>query len=134
MSNMTILQWAEVFIKYKDAVKRQNESVTVDEKNNKIVVLKKNGVKEVHVCVDDLDVLVISELSNEKVACLNKRSNLDWLIKNWNEIIKTKAAFTFVNPAMSESWSIHPQLHHHITDKVALKPGLLALFNSISKV
>lgn len=134
MADMTILEWAVAFIKYKDAVRKQNESMDVDESKKTITVKKKTGLVEVHLCVDDLDSLDIASLSDQKVACLNKKKNLDWLIKNWDSVIKTKIIVTFVNPSLSESWAVHPQLHHHITDKVALKPGLNSLFDSIGEV
>ena len=127
-----IKDWAVSFVKYKDAVMKKYSSVSKSA-FGVLAVLKKGG-EEKYLCFVSLDDLDVASLSDEKIICLNKKSNLDWLITNWSSLIDKDSLFIFVNPSKSESWALHPKNHHIITDKAALKSGLLSLFESVSEV
>jgi hypothetical protein len=131
MSDMTLLEWASAYIKYKDTVRGKIQSMIADDKNSKVDITNKDGTKEVMLCAPLLETLNISNLKDEKIACLNKKENVTWLINNWDTIKDKRCIFHFVNLKRSENWAINPYMHHSVTDKSALKPGLKALFESI---
>jgi hypothetical protein len=133
MGEMTLLEWAVAYIKYKDSVKGKIQGFGVNEKLNRVDITNRDGTKEVFLCSDSLSALDVSKLNDEKIACLNKKDNLNWLINNWDLIKDKKCIFLFVNPKKSENWAINPFMHSSVTDKAALKPGLKSLFESISE-
>jgi hypothetical protein len=131
---MNLVDWAVAFIKYKDAVMRRTVSIIPDKTNNCVNITLKSGAFEKYVCYDSLSNLNIGSLKDEKIVCLNKKENLDFLIKNWEAIVSTKVTVLFVNPSRSESWAVNPALHHAVTEKSALKTGLKALFDTVPEV
>lgn len=131
MSEMSIFDWACAYIKYKDSVQGKIQTLDSNEKKGEIKVNLKDGSKNVYLCTNLLGDLNVENLNDEKVVCLNKKENLNWLIANWEALKDKKCVFLFVNPKRSENWAINPRMHHSITDKSALKPGLKVLFESI---
>jgi hypothetical protein len=133
MGELTLLEWAVAYIKYKDSVRGKIQGFGVNEKLNRIDITNRDGSKEVFLCYDLLSGLDVKKLTDEKIACLNKKDNLNWLIGNWDAVKDKKCAFLFVNPKKSENWAINPSMHSSVTDKAALKPGLKSLFESIGE-
>ncbi len=133
MGELTLLEWAVAYIKYKDSVRGRIREYSVTEKTNRVDITNKDGSEEVFLCAASLSSLDISKLNNEKIACLNKKENLNWLVANWDLIKDKKCIFLFVNTKKSENWAINPNMHNSVTDKAALKPGLKSLFESISE-
>jgi hypothetical protein len=131
MSEMNILEWTVAFTKYKDSVKGAIQSMEQDEKAGVLNVINKDGSKYKHLCMDSLVHLDAKSLSDEKVSCLNKKENVNWLTDNWDILKDKKCIFFFVNLKKSENWAINPRMHHSVTDKSALKSGLKSLFESI---
>jgi hypothetical protein len=132
MGEMNILEWTVAYIKYKDSVQKKIEKIDTDTGKGKVFVKNKDGSEANYVSVNLLNELNVKDLKDEKIACLNKKENVDWLISNWDVLKDKKCIFFFVNLKKSENWAINPHMHHSITDKSALKPGLKALFESIS--
>jgi hypothetical protein len=134
MGEMTLLEWAAAYIKYKDTVKCRIHGFSVDEKKNRVDIENKDGTKETFICTEELGSLDVSKLNDEKIVCLNRKENLEWLLSNWDGVKDKKCIFFFVNPRKSENWAVNPHVHHSVTDRAALKPGLKALFESIGAV
>ena len=130
MNHETLFSWAQAYIKYKDSVHRRVFEMKLEESSKKIHIKNKNGSEEIYVCINHLEG-PSDNIKDKKVVCLNTKDNLNWLIKNWDSLKQSRNIFIFVNPAVSESWSVHPSIHDVVTDKVALNPGLLSLFGSI---
>ncbi|MGV8168640.1 MAG: hypothetical protein ACP5N3_01140 [Candidatus Nanoarchaeia archaeon] len=131
MAEMTLLEWAVSYIRYKDSVRGRIKELKENKDKQTVQIINKDGSEEKYLCTELLEKLNISELTNEKVACLNKKENVAWLISNWDALKDKKAVFLFVNVKRSESWALNPYMHHSITDKAALKPGLKSLFESV---
>lgn len=129
---MSILSWTEAFVKYKDSVKRQIQSIN-KMSDRQLTVHMKTGDLQTYFCSDLLSEEAISK-EYDKVVCLNMKKNLDWLIERWDSVKDKKATFIFVNLKKSESWLVTPRVHHGITDKSALKPGLKTLFETVPEV
>jgi hypothetical protein len=134
MSEMSLLDWTDAYIKYKDSVQKKIKDIEVDKEKRIVKVLNKDGSKFTYVCTPQLDSIntdMLSMLKDEKIVCLNKKDNLNWLLNNWEKIKDKRCIFLFVNLKKSENWAINPHMHHSITDRSALKPGLKTLFESI---
>lgn len=134
MSEMNILEWTLAFIKYKDSVQRKIQDIIPDNSKGIVHVKNKDGSEGKYICTNLLSHLAAKDLKDERVACLNKKENVDWLISNWDTLKDKKCIFFFVNLKKSENWAINPHMHHCVTDKSALKPGLKALYESITPV
>jgi hypothetical protein len=133
MSEMSVLDWAVAYIKYKDAIQRKIKDFEVNKEKSSINVLFKDETKATYLCTNLLDSLKVENLKDEKVVCLNKKENLNWLINKWDILKEKRCIFLFVNLKKAENWAINPYMHHSITDKTALKPGLKVLFESIAE-
>jgi hypothetical protein len=132
MGEMSILEWTVAYIKYKDSVQRKIQSIEPNDKTASVTVKNKDGSEHKYLATNLLSTLNTSSLNEEKIACLNKKENVDWLLSNWDKLKDKKCVFLFVNTKKSENWAINPRMHSSITDKSALKPGLKALYDSIT--
>jgi hypothetical protein len=133
MSEMNILDWALAYVRYKDSIQRKISEIKEDKVNGKLHISFKDGSKGTYLCKNVLSDINASSLTDEKVVCLNKKENLNWLISNWDTLKDKKSIFLFANTKKSENWAINPHMHHSVTDKSALKPGLKVLFESIAE-
>ncbi len=128
---MSLKEWISAYIKYKDSINKKIENIT--ETTDGIKVNKKTGEIEEYVCKEDLTQLNSENIKEQKIVTLNKKINVDWLLKNWDVLKETKTTIMFVNTKKSEHWAIHPKMHSSITDKSAIKPGINTLFESITE-
>jgi hypothetical protein len=69
------------------------------------------------------------------IVCLNKKNNLDYVIKNWNMFIKNKKLnLIFVNPHINDKWILNPSVHDMVSDHESLTQGLKTLFEGVQEV
>ncbi len=132
MKGMTLKEWTNAYVKYKDMIPRNIETIQETEKG--LLVKQKNGGEIKYLCMESLETLLPGNIMGERVVCLNTKNNVDWLTKNWDQVKDKKSIFIFVNLDKAESWAINPLLHSAITEKKSLKQGLKALFESIPEV
>lgn len=130
--SLNILDWTEAYLKYKDSIHRK--ILKMEKSGNNLVCDLKDGSHQKYLCIDDLSSLSVSDLNGFRVSCLNTKKNLDWVIKNWQEIKVSDAVFLFANPKKAAHWSVNPKLHDSISDKTAIKQGLKSLFESVPEV
>jgi hypothetical protein len=74
---------------------------------------------------------------NEKafIVCLNKKSNIDYLIKNWKEYANQKGLIImFANPDINEKWLINTYMHAQVTEPKDIEKGLKGLFSNVPPV
>jgi hypothetical protein len=123
------MEWAEIFLNHRKCFgliggfsKEQNHFVvSINQKNLKFLVF------------EDLSSSINSLEENCFIATLNKRQNLDFLIKNWNLFVQKSVTIYFVNPELNEKWVLNTKVHSFISDKnVAL--GLKSLFSTVPEV
>jgi len=131
---LDILTWTEEYLKYKNTIHRKISKIDKKLQKQELTCHQKDGTIQKYLCLNELEKLKIKDLENNRVSCLNTKQNLDWLIKNWDEIKNMNTTFFFANPSQSMHWSINPKLHDNITEKNNLKQGLKSLFNSIPKI
>lgn len=130
---MELSEWLAAYIKYKDSIQRKIEKIEVVDKST-VLLMKKDGTQEKAICTEDLSTLAAESLPETRIACLNRKSNLDWLIANWDKVKDKKITFIFVNLQKAESWSVNTLMHHNVTEKAALKTGLMSLFSTVPEV
>lgn len=130
--SMNLQEWTEAYIKYKDSVFKRIKNVEKVETGLKVE--NKDGSITKYICTYDLKNVDASKLSDERISCTNTKSNLAWVITNWNALKDTKVIFHFVNLNKADSWSLNPTIHHSITEKGTLKQGLVSLFESVSEM
>lgn len=131
---LDILSWTEEYIKYKDTIHRKLAKIDKNTQKKEVICTQKDGSTQKYVCLDDLTEINTKDIQNLKISCLNTKQNVDWLIKNWDDIKDTNTTFMFANPTQSIHWSINPKFHDSVTEKTNLKQGLKALFESIPKI
>lgn len=83
--------------------------------------------------ISDAEEIVSKAIGNRLgVVTLNKKSNVDFVVKHWDSFKDVdKLCFYFVNPRTGDKWMLFPKTHELITEKAALKPGLMSLYTSI---
>jgi len=126
-------EWMLTYLKNRDIYEGRIKSI--EECGDDFVIHRDDG---------DVLVLVSGHLSDSQsmvasakkgrviVAALNIKSNVEFLVKNWDSLKPFKGlSFYFVNPDTNDKWVIYPYTHDLITERAALKKGLLSLFGSI---
>ncbi len=127
---MDLAEWGGVFIKQRDLVKREIDSV--EKTNEGFLIMKKGGAKD--------RVIVSEDLQPEKLRsnvgimiCINNKINVDAVHKNWKLFSKhEKLLVVFANPKTNEKWILKPHLHNRIAEKESLKEGLMSMSFSIN--
>jgi pyoverdine/dityrosine biosynthesis protein Dit1 len=123
------MEWAEIFLNHRkgfrliDNFSKENEHflVSINQKKSKFFVFE-----DLSKSIDFLE-------ENCFIATLNKKQNLDFLIKNWNLFVEKSVTIYFVNPDLNEKWVLNTKVHSFISDKnVAL--GLNSLFSTVQEV
>ena len=110
--------------------------VSIEDTGKDFIVHKKTG---------DIKFLIRPELTDASefknvtgktgLVIFNSRKNLDFVIANWQMFSSLKElCIYFVNPVVNEKWLLYPYTHNQITEKIALKRGLLSLFSMVPAV
>lgn len=71
------------------------------------------------------------------LVTLNTRENLQFVLKNWQELCKNQhLSIYFVNPQskQEQKWVVFPATHDKITERKTLKKGLESLFATVETV
>ncbi|MFH1211692.1 MAG: hypothetical protein V1659_02065 [Candidatus Woesearchaeota archaeon] len=127
---MTMIEWAVNYVKNKDLFKRELVDFRIEQNT---VLFEFKNKKNIFIIADLLD----SESIKPKefpstIVCLNKKDNLEFLIKNWSAFAAQKELMViFVNPAANEKWIIKPHIHDQITEKESLRTGLQSMFETV---
>ncbi|HDD70928.1 MAG TPA: hypothetical protein ENF94_02065 [Candidatus Woesearchaeota archaeon] len=130
---MNLKDWLLNFLKSRSSFFGSDSSV--EEKEDFIILKKESGV-EFFFVKGLLDDSVRDRIAGCKdkltVVVLNKKANVDWLVNNWDFLIRfPRLCFMFVNPDVSEKWAIFPKTHDLISERNSLRKGLLSLFESV---
>lgn len=130
---MNLLEWTKHYIKFKDCIKKQIQSI--EEKEDRIVVQEKKGEKIYCVSENIEDKLLTQKKCEGKkyLITLNKKQNVTFLAENWDLIKDEDVTIIFANTETNESWMIHPKTHSRISEDKSLKPGLIALYENITE-
>ncbi len=131
---MELEEWYIQFLKARDVFEKKIKDI-----------IKKDSVTEVHFTDKILKILIKPTLDEIKkydkkeyltILFPNKKEHVEFLIKNWNSLKEyPNLSIFFINPesSLDKKWALKPHIHDKITDPEALKPGLLAMFETVEE-
>jgi hypothetical protein len=129
---MSLIEWSINYVKNKDLIKRELIDFKV---TGHAILFEYKSKKHKFIISETLILPAKLEGVETTVVCLNTKSNLSFLVKNWDAIAKNKnLSVIFVNPEFNEKWVIKPYVHNLVSDKASLRPGLKALFDTVPLV
>ncbi len=134
--NKTIIEWAENYLRYRDLA--QNKIREMKPEKDRIVVLHKDGSREMVISAPDLPKLDPKAVSGPTIfVTLNKKENLKFLADNWKVLSAVKEiSVIFINPdsQLDTKWIIRPFVHNRICDDSSLKLGLKSMFETVDEI
>ena len=131
---MNLKDWTLLYLKNLDAMRIIKSTIQINDKN---IVRNLDGKIEYYYIFNKLNEQILVLLSDKSICfvCLNKKENINFIIKNWEDLIKyEKIKFIMVNTDVNEKWILCPHIHNRISDKGSLKVGLFSLFQSVEEV
>ncbi|MFH0875973.1 MAG: hypothetical protein V1859_08600 [archaeon] len=131
---MDLLEWAKIYLKNKDT--HAKKIISMNCSFDKIECECIDG-PIVYFMSETLDASLLEKVMSGKrgIFCLNIKKNIDFIIKNWNELIKNKELIVvFANPATNNKWVLRPYTHNLISDESTLSLGLKSLFEGVEEV
>lgn len=124
--------WIQTLLKSRDAM---HQAITsFEDTPSGFIVHKKIGD---HLFFIRADIVNVSELTQKTttpitIIALNTRKNVNFVISHWELLSKIKQlTIYFVHPTKNEKWILAPYTHNQITEKIALRKGLEALFSEV---
>ena len=134
-------EWLVNYIKNRDILLKQIDSISEKSKEWDVVVKTKSGEERYYIVRPELDDFdkIAEKLDDQTITLvvLNKKKNLDILIQNWGKTTHNpKFCIIFVNPKseLEKKWMVFPHTHEKVTEKAALERGLKALFQTVDPV
>lgn len=130
-------EWTVNYIKNRDIILKQIESINEKSKEWDVVVKTKTGEKYylIRPYMEDFNkILQLLDDNAVTVVVLNTKDNLNILIENWDKLVDyPKFCILFVNPysELEKKWVIYPKTHQFVTEKSSLGRGLKALFQTV---
>ena len=131
-------EWLIGYIKNRDILLKQIESI--DEKNKEwdLVVKTKAGVEKYYIVKGDMGDFneIEKKLNDESITLvlLNTKKNLDSILENWKKMVGLpKFSVLFVNPnsELEKKWLVFPHTHEKVTEKASLAKGLKTLYQTV---
>lgn len=126
-----LLEWTIHFVKNKDLLHKKilNHKINGDE-----IIFEFKDKKHVYKIEPDFNQIPKGD-GFMTISTLNKRSNIEFLYKNWEELKKNpKLSVLFVNLKNHEKFMLTPKTHDLITEKASLKLGLLTMMETTGEV
>ncbi|PLW80622.1 hypothetical protein C0585_01740 [Candidatus Woesearchaeota archaeon] len=129
-----LIEWTIRYVKHRDLMKKN----LIDYKILKNHIdFEFKDKKHIYFIYEDLKDNVLEEIGKDFITfvVLNKNTNLNFLVKNWNQFLKNQNLnLVFVHPSSNQSWTVNPFFHNKIAEPKKLKSGLLSLFDGIKAV
>lgn len=114
-----IREWLEKYLRWKDSI--DQAIISIDVSGDEMIV--KYAEKETRY-------LIMPEITVdacENIVCVNNKKNLDYIIRHWKELVKSKCTIILINPDMKDKWIIKPFVHEMIADPESLEQGLKSM-------
>jgi len=130
-------EWTVSYVKHRDMISKN--IINIKQEQDKVVVeLKdKEQVFLIRPIINDSVIQEINKDENIGIVTLNSKENFDFLIKNWNKLIKfEKLTIFFINPfsELDTKWFVSPYVHDRICDNDSLKLGLKTMFETVETI
>lgn len=120
--------WVQEYEKYRDCFQKKLKEI---ERREGLVFLHYQNSKQVVYCTKDLSNL--KDLKANKIATLNKKSNVEWVLRNWDDLVDANVMMYFVNLDSKNNWVLKPTIHSKVTVQKQLKKSLLTLFETVKE-
>ncbi|MDO8660844.1 MAG: hypothetical protein Q7K43_03070 [Candidatus Woesearchaeota archaeon] len=126
-------EWTLLWVKNKDILARQ--IIKLEEKAGELLITKTTGLQR-YVIMPELGLLkyIATKEKNTVIVTFNTHTNINFLLKQWNEIIdQPQLCVVFVNPdsRTDQKWAVFPFTHHRIADSV--EKGIRAMFENVEE-
>ena len=132
---MNLKEWMLTYLKSRDAIKQE---ITGIEDNGDSFIVRKQNTDTLFLVRPELNSIdEIKQKANGSIslAVHNTKRNVDFVITNWDTLSKfEKLCIYFVNPVSNEKWMLYPHTHNQITEKIALRKGLEAMYSEATPV
>ena len=135
-----LLEWAINYIKNRDLLKKNIESIEKSKEDGFIVNFKdKKQYFIVKPFIEDFSEIInkINKGEYFSLVIFNTKENFKAIVDNWNILIEFKnLSIYFVNPfsQLDKKWIIYPYTHHKISDKASLEIGLRTMFEMVESI
>jgi hypothetical protein len=137
MQEDNLKSWFINYIKHKDIILRK--ITKIDEKEKNVVITNKDETIETAIINEDISSFIdILKAFKPKdriyIVCLNTKKNIAQIIKDWDKSIAFKlltVSFVNMNSTTEHKWVIKPYIHDTITDKSALKQGIMSISSNV---
>jgi hypothetical protein len=137
MTGETLKEWYVRYRKNRDIILRKIENIS--DKGSHILIKNKNGTEEIGIVHEDVSsILKLLEPFDKKLhiitVVLNKKAHMDILLEEWDKLIEyTQLTVMFVNPGPPEDkkWIIKPAIHDRVTERAALKKGIMSIAEAV---
>lgn len=120
---MDLQEWAKIFLKHQDLIKREIKEIV--EKPGELILKKK--IDEKWLIKNELP----ETINSFGIVVPNTRDNFKKLLNNWKNYINESHKIIFVNVSKNDKWIINPWQHNKIADKTSLKLGLETMFKNV---
>ncbi len=129
---MQLDEWTIQYIKHRDIM---TKSLKEYDRSEKGIVFHFKDKDVTAYAVEELSEELLKISGHVLIVCLNKRKNVEFLIKQWDTFSKMEhLKMIFVNLATNDKWIIMPQGHAKIADPESLKQGIMAMFDQVPEV
>ncbi|HLD04980.1 MAG TPA: hypothetical protein VJG90_04655 [Candidatus Nanoarchaeia archaeon] len=124
-------EWTCIYVKNKDLLQRKLQNQT--EKGNTLTFHYKDKIHE-YVIQEQLSNCFQHKTSTPSLTfvCPATPLNLDYILKNWRQLITCPFQFIFVNLKNNDKWILNPSTHHLIADESTLELGLKSMFANVA--
>lgn len=128
--NMDLYEWTKHYIKFRDCMKKNIKELVLEEG---IIQTKEKKEDKTYIVSEDIEHSIekIRDNITTILVCLNTKNNIKHIYQHWDVLSKnTNLTIICAQPNTNESWSVHPNTHHKISENI--KEGLQTLYESIS--
>ena len=132
MSKKFLIEWAENYFRSRDIFHKK--IISLESSEDRIKITYKDKQETIFVFVDLSELVLEMLCEDSSIITINSRSNLDFLLLNWDKFACIKSfKLYFINPfsTTEPKWIIHPYIHSKIAEPSALKIGLISLFGTV---
>lgn len=123
-------EWVINYLRSRDTIKKEIQDIVEQEGN---LVIRYLDMTKKALIMPRLDNSL--EIENHTlIITLNTKNNFEWMLDKWNKFITYDDLYIyFINPKINAEnrWIISPYIHSKVSERSALKQGLISLFNSV---
>ena len=133
--------WTATFLKHRDLVSRR--IVSIKESAGELFVQTKEGDEQYIIdpslerFSETIDMAAQAQDKRFIIVCLNNPSNVDILLRQWNQASALKLlSIYFVNPFSEpdNKWIIRPHTHARVSDPESLELGVRSLAEGVHTI